>query len=105
MKERYLLCETDEVLVVRVHVRELAINQQNQLLLTQLLALPDVRRYDTLRLLPQSGITRHLQFALRKNATCRACVSWPVFFVFAVASFFTYPICTNAHNVTKFYYD
>lgn len=56
----YLLREADEVLVIRIHVRELAVDQQDQVFLAHLLALPHVRRYDAFRLLPQSGITGHL---------------------------------------------
>lgn len=48
----YLLREADEILVIRVHVCQLTVNQQDQLLFAQLLALPDERRYDTFRLFP-----------------------------------------------------
>ena len=54
------LGKADEVLVVGVHVGELAVNQHDDLVLAGLLLLADVGSDDTLSLLSQKGIAIHL---------------------------------------------
>ena len=57
----YLLCKPDKVLMVGVHVGQLVVNQHHDLVLAGGLLLPDVGRDDPLGLLPQSGVSVHLQ--------------------------------------------
>ena len=47
--------------MVGVHVGQLTVNQHHDLVLAGGLLLPDVGRDDPLRLLPQSGVSVHLQ--------------------------------------------
>ena len=55
-----LLGKSNEILVVGVHVRQLAINQHHDLVFAGGLLLPDVGGDDPLSLLPQSGVSVHL---------------------------------------------
>ena len=55
-----LLGKSNEILVVGVHVSQLAINQHHDLVLAGGLLLPDVGGDDPLGLLPQSGVSVHL---------------------------------------------
>ena len=59
--ESYLLCKPDEVLVVGVHVGELAVDQHHDLVLALGLLLPDVGSDNPLRLLLQQRISVHLK--------------------------------------------
>ena len=61
-----LLCKADEVLVVGVHVRQLAVNQHHDLILALGLLLPDVGRDDPLGLLLQPRVAVHLQTSSRQ---------------------------------------
>jgi len=57
----FVLSKSDEVLVVCVHVSELNVNEQNELVLRLLLILTDPLVHDSLGLLPQMGISLHLE--------------------------------------------
>ena len=57
----FLLGKSNEILVVGVHVGQLTVNQHHDLVLAGGLLLPDVGRDDPLGLLPQSGVSVHLQ--------------------------------------------
>ena len=55
-----LLGKSNEILVVGVHVGQLAINQHHDLVFAGGLLLPDVGGDDPLSFLPQSGVSVHL---------------------------------------------
>ena len=57
------LGESDEVLVVGVHVGQLAVYQHHDLVLALGLLLPDVGGDDPLHLLPQPRVAVHLREA------------------------------------------
>ena len=55
-----ILCESNKVLVVGIHVGEFAFVEQNNLLFAQLLAFANLRRDDTLHLFAESRVPVHL---------------------------------------------
>ena len=55
------LCESDEVLVVGVHVGELAVDEEADLVLAPLLLLPNVSGHDALGLLTEARVAVHLR--------------------------------------------
>lgn len=59
-KNKFILGESDEVLVVRVDVGELDIRVDEQLILADTLALTQLHVDDALRLFTQSWIPGHL---------------------------------------------
>lgn len=75
--KQILLGKPDEVFVIRIHVSELAINEQNKLFLAYLLSLSDMTRYDCFGLLPKSRVPRHLN----KQTFYLLCKSYKVFVI------------------------
>ena len=57
---RGLLGKADEVLVICVHVGELYVDEQHQLVLRLLLVLTDLHAHDSLTLVAQPRISNHL---------------------------------------------
>lgn len=56
-----LLCKSDKVFMVGIHVSQLAIDQDNQLLLAELLALADLGADYALGLFSEARISIHLK--------------------------------------------
>ena len=70
-----LLGKSNEILVVGVHVSQLAVNQHHDLVLAGRLLLPDVGGDDPLSLLSQSGVSVHLWKRLESKVKSKSAVT------------------------------